>query len=56
MSAYHDRLMSEYYAAREAYETRMEAYSLGYDTEMVEYRRTESPVTFKTWLQERQTR
>lgn len=49
----HAQLMSEYYAAREAQESRAESYALGYDTELTEfYRDVEPRVTFKSFLVE----
>lgn len=51
-NAYHDDLMSSYYAAREVQEAEAERMSIGYDTELAEYYETHPRVTFRYWLTE----
>lgn len=50
MSERHDRLMSGYYAMREAEERAAEAASLGYQTELDEWWAEHPRTTFKQWL------
>lgn len=47
---YHADLMESYYLAREAWEAEAEAVTLGYDTEMAEYKATNPPPRFRDWL------
>lgn len=46
----HDRMMAEYYAAREAHELRREAETRGYATEIAEWNALH-PFTFRSWLE-----
>lgn len=46
----HRQLVTEYRDARDAWAAEAERVTLGYATELAEYRSTNPPPTFKAWL------
>lgn len=50
-SAWHRNMMTEFYAAREAWEIRREAVTRGYDSENVDYAEFNTPYTLRRHLE-----
>lgn len=50
-SAWHQQVMADYYAAREAYELERERKTRGYAAELKEYAQAHPPYTFRRHLE-----